>query len=150
MRATFRPIGRAMLTLLVLAAAFTAAPAATANAAPDRSPAATPLPNGSVPGFTMLANPAKPTVDIAKAKVMRFTDRAGTNASVTCYYTGPFPPYYLDLLCYVDSGVVSVFVDCSNGVRLYSTPMAAIGQYYGRATCGPPAYAIGIGSIALA
>jgi len=139
-----------MLTLLVVAAAFTVAPAVTAHAAPGRSQVSAPLlPNGSAPGFTMLAHPTKSTMDLSRAKVLRSTDRAGTN-TVTCYYLGPSPPYYLDLLCYVDSGVVSVFVDCSNGIRLYSTPMVAVGQYYGRATCGPPAFAVGIGSIPLA
>lgn len=143
MRATFRRTGRAMLTLLVAAAAFMVAPALTAHAAPDQSQLTeSSLPDGSVPGFTMLT---KPTVDMSKAKVMRFTD-----ASVTCYYMGPYPPYYLDLLCHVYSGVVSVYVDCSDGIRLYSTPMAAVGDYYGRAYCGPPAYAVNIGAITLA
>lgn len=140
MRATFRPAVRAALTLLALATAVAVAPTATAYAAPS----------GSATGFTMLANPGKPTLDISKAQVLKVTDRSGTNASVTCYYMGPYPPYYLDILCNVTSGVVSVYVDCSNGVRLYSTPMAAVGQYYGRATCGPPAYAVAIGSITLA
>jgi hypothetical protein len=139
MRATFR---RAVLTLVAVATAFAVGPTATAYAAPDQP--------GSVAGFTMLANTTKPTLDMSKAKVLTVTDRSGTNASVTCYYMGPYPPYYLDLLCNVTSGVVSVYVDCSNGVRLYSTPMAAVGQYYGRATCGPPAYAVALGSITLA
>lgn len=149
MRTTIRRTGRAILTLLVAATAFTVAPAVTAQAAPDQSQVtASSLPDGSAPGFTMLTT--KPTVDMSQAKVMRFTDDAGTDASVTCYYMGPYPPYYLDLLCHVASGVVSVYVDCSNGIRLYSTPMAAVGDYYGRATCGPPGYAVGIGAIALA
>lgn len=123
---------RAMLTLLLAATALTATPVA-AQAAPD----------GAAPGFTMAAN-AKPAVDMSAAMTVRFTN-AGV---VSCQVLAPVPPYFVDMLCYVYSGVVSILVFCSDGSGLISNPMVASPYpYYGRATCGPPAYVVGMNSI---
>lgn len=124
---------RAMLTLLLAASALTATPAA-AQAAPDDS---------TTHGFTMVAN-AKPAVDMSNAKTVRLTN-AG---AVSCQVLAPYPPYYVDMLCYVYSGVVSILVFCSDGSGLISNPMVASPYpYYGRAICGPPAYVVGMNSI---
>jgi hypothetical protein len=149
MRTTLQRAGRATLTLLLAATAFAGAPAVAAHAAPDQSQVtASSLPDGAVPGYTMLIT--KPAVDMSKAKVVRLTDGAGTDASVSCQVLAPVPPYYVDMLCYVTSGIVSIIVNCSDGSWLYSTPMyASPYPYYGRAYCGPPAYVVSMNSMTL-
>jgi hypothetical protein len=58
-----------------------------------------------------------------------------TNSVFTCNWFSRTPFQIVDFTCQVTQGVIRVYIICSNGQRINSAPLPAVGTYNVRLTC---------------
>ena len=133
-------VAKPSVVLAALIAAFVVAPGA-ASAAPGTGTAAT-------AGWSTFAKPVTDTSQQLSSGGEARTDTV--NAVFNCNYYRVSPYYVIDFTCTVTQGAIQLWVNCTDGRRLVSGIMRAVGTYNARAICGPPASLVNFGATQLA
>jgi hypothetical protein len=128
-------VAKPLIVLAALIAAFVIAPSA-ASAAPTAHTAAT-------AGWS---TSAKPVTDTSNQFSNADVGDIGINAVFNCNYFSRYPYYVIDFTCNVTQGAIQLYVNCSDGRQILSGIMRAVGTYYARAVCGPPAHVVNFGA----
>ncbi|MBF9134947.1 hypothetical protein I0C86_39400 [Plantactinospora sp. S1510] len=134
----------AVAALVTLAAC--AVVATPASAAPAPAPAPVPAPAGDLaagkghPVATEMFTIQKTKPDLSRMTPFSASNKTATVSQFNCYY-GYYPPgYSIDFYCYVYTGAIQIYLECTDPlIRGYSPVLPAPGTYSLRAVCGPPA-----------
>lgn len=132
---TLRLVVAALVTLAACAVVAT-----PASAAPAPAPAGDLVVGKGHPVAPGMFTVQKGKPDLSRMTQMPTSAKTAAVSQFNCYY-GYYPPgYSIDFYCYVYTGAIQIYLECTDPlIRGYSPVLPAPGEYSLRAVCGPPA-----------